>query len=135
MRRRAGQRRQILTAKDLAIYAGLGIGSAAVVIYALDRFIKKLQFNRTQKDSMNEGDPATYAKQLKMAFDNDMPFGFGTNEEAIVKVFEALPSKKMYERVQQAYSRLYTRSLNADLEDELSSDEYNNLIRILNAKK
>jgi len=127
--------RTVQTVKDVAVYGGLLVGSAAVIVYTIDHLIKKLQFNRSQKHSLEEGDPATYAKQLKMAFDNDMPFGFGTNEEAIIKVFEALPSKKMFARVQQEYFHLYTRSLNADLEDELSSDEYNNLIRILNAKK
>jgi hypothetical protein len=37
--------------------------------------------------------------------------------------------------VQKEYFRMYNKSLNADLEEELSSDEYNNLIRLLNAKK
>jgi CRISPR/Cas system CSM-associated protein Csm4 (group 5 of RAMP superfamily) len=84
---------------------------------------------------MDEGDPATYAKQLKMAFDNDVAFGWGTNEEAVTRVFEEIPSKSIYSKVQKEYSNMYGRNLNADLEDELSSDEYNELIRILNAKK
>jgi hypothetical protein len=41
----------------------------------------------------------------------------------------------MFERVQKEYFRMYSRSLNADLEEELSSDEYNELIRLLNTKK
>jgi hypothetical protein len=40
----------------------------------------------------------------------------------------------MYSKVQKEYANLYGKSLNADLEDELSSEEYNELIRILNAK-
>jgi hypothetical protein len=52
----------------------------------------------------------------------------------VMQVFNELPSRSMYTKVQKEYSRLYGRSLNADLEDELSSDEYNELIRILNAK-
>jgi hypothetical protein len=121
--------------KTRVIYSSLGVGTATGLVLLVRHFYRKWQTNRTEKHSLEEGDPATYAKQLKMAFDNDLPFGMGTDEEAIVKVFEELPSKKAYERVQQAYFRLYTRSLNADLEDELSSDEYNNLIRLLNAKK
>jgi 5,10-methylene-tetrahydrofolate dehydrogenase/methenyl tetrahydrofolate cyclohydrolase len=70
-----------------------------------------------------------------MAFDNDNSFGWGTNEEMVFKVFNDMPSKSMYAKVQKEYSKMYGRSLNADLEDELSSDEYNELIRILNAKQ
>lgn len=70
-----------------------------------------------------------------MAFDNDNYFGWGTNEKMVMQVFNDLPSKSMYTKVQKEYSRLYGRSLNADLEEELDSDEYNELIRILNAKK
>lgn len=132
---KASEAQKLQNLKTRVIYSALGVGTATGVVLLVRHFYKKWQTNRTEKHSLQEGDPATYAKQLKMAFDNDLPFGMGTDEDAIVKVFEELPSKKAYERVQQAYFRLYTRSLNADLEDELSSEDYNNLIRILNAKK
>jgi hypothetical protein len=70
-----------------------------------------------------------------MAFDNDNYMGWGTNEQMVLQVFSEIPSKAMYTRVQKEYANLYGRSLNADLEEELSSEEYNELIRILNAKK
>jgi hypothetical protein len=121
--------------KTVVIYSSLGVGTATGLFFLVRHFYKKSQANRSEKHSLEEGDPAAYAKQLKMAFDNDNYMGWGTNEEAITKVFEELPSKKMYERVQKEYFRMYSKSLNADLEEELSSDEYNNLIRLLNAKK
>jgi hypothetical protein len=132
---KASEAQKLQNLKTRVIYSALGVGTATGAVLLVRHFYKKWQTNRTEKHSLQEGDPATYAKQLKMAFDNDLPFGMGTDEAAIIKVFEELPSKKSYERVQQAYFRLYTRSLNADLEDELSSEDYNNLIRILNAKK
>lgn len=129
------QEQKLKNLKVIAIYSALGIGSATGLFLLARHFIKKTVSNRSQSDSMDEGDPSTYAKQLKMAFDNDVAFGWGTNEEAVTRVFEEIPSKSMYSKVQKEYSNMYGRNLNADLEDELSSDEYNELIRILNAKK
>jgi hypothetical protein len=127
--------REVQTLKNVAIVSTIAIGSATGLFFLARHFYKNIRANVSQKSSLEEGDPATFAKQLKMAFDNDVAFGWGTNEEAIVRVFQELPSKTMYGKVQKEYSNMYGRSLNADLEDELSSDEYNELIRILNAKK
>lgn len=126
---------KIQNLKTVVVYSSLGIGTAAGLFLLARHFYRKTLTNQTQKHSLEEGDPATYAKQLKMAFENDNWAGWGTNEKLVKQVFEELPSKSMYNKVQTAYFRLYGKSLNADLEDELSSDEYNELIRILNAKK
>ena len=120
--------------KTVVIYSTLGLGSATGLFFLARHFYKMARANVSQKHSLQEGDPATFAKQIKMAFDNDNYLGWGTNEKVVMQVFNELPSKGMYTKVQKEYSRLYGRSLNADLEDELSSDEYNELIRILNAK-
>ena len=88
-----------------------------------------------EKDSLDEGDPATYAKQLKMAFDNDNWFGWGTNLKLVFQVFEEIPSKGMYKKVQSSYFDMYAKPLNSDLESELSSSEYNQMISLLSSKK
>lgn len=119
----------------VVLYSALGLATATGVFLLARHFIKKAQANQSQKSSLDEGDPATYAKQLKMAFDNDNYLGWGTNEEQVFQVFNEIPSKSMYTKVQKEYSNMYGKSLNADLEEELSADEYNELIRILNAKK
>ncbi|PZR19975.1 MAG: hypothetical protein DI538_30715 [Azospira oryzae] len=129
------QEQKLQNLKTIVIYSILGAGSATGLFLLGRHIYKKTIANRSQSDSMEEGDPATFAKQLKMAFDNDVAFGWGTNEDAVASVFEEIPSKSMYSKVQKEYSNMYGRSLNADLEDELSSDEYNELIRILNGKK
>jgi hypothetical protein len=131
----ASEEQKIQNLKTVVVYSTLGVGTATGLFFLVRHFYKKSQANRSEKRSLVEGNPATYAKQLKMAFDNDNYMGWGTNEEAITKVFEELPSRKMFEQVQKEYFRMYSRSLNADLEEELSSEEYNNLIRLLNAKK
>jgi hypothetical protein len=126
---------KVQTLKNVAIGSTIALGTATGLFFLGRHFVRSIRANASQKDSMEEGDPATFAKQLKMAFDNDVAFGWGTNEEAVMAVFQNIPSKNMYGKVQKEYSRMYNRSLNADLEDEMSSDEYNELIRILNAKK
>ncbi|MBT1699483.1 hypothetical protein KK083_21475 [Fulvivirgaceae bacterium PWU4] len=126
--------KKIRQLKTIAIYSVAGIGSATGLFFLGRHFIKKARANISEKRSLEEGDPATFAKQLKMAFDNDNYFGWGTNWKVVQSVFEAIPSKAMYSKVQREYMNIYGKSLNADLEDELSSEEYNELIRILNAK-
>jgi hypothetical protein len=121
--------------KTVVVYSTLGIGTATGLFFLGRHFYKKTLANRSEKNSLEEGDPATFAKQLKMAFENDNYFGWGTNTKVVTQVFQEIPSKSMYSKVQKEYFRQYGKSLNADLEDELSSDEYNELIRILNTKK
>jgi hypothetical protein len=60
-----------------------------------------------KSDSLEVGDPATFAKQLKMAFDNDNYAGWGTNEKMVMQVFNEMPSKSMYSKVQKEYANLY----------------------------
>jgi hypothetical protein len=127
--------RQLDNLRTIVVYSSLGIGAATGLTLIVRHFIKAMEANHAKRHSLDEGDPATYATQLKMAFDNDMWLGMGTNTEQVFKVFQEIPSKKMYSRVQAQYQKMYTRSLNADLEDELSTDEYNAVIRILNSKK
>jgi hypothetical protein len=126
---------KIQNVKTLVVYSTLGVGTATGLFLVARHFYKKTLANQSEKRSLEEGDPATFAKQLKMAFENDNYFGWGTNWSVVKQVFESIPSKSMYSKVQREYLRMYAKSLNADLEDELSSDEYNELIRILNGKQ
>jgi hypothetical protein len=126
---------KIQNLKTVVIYSSLGLGTATGLILLVRHFYKKTMANVSQRHSLEVGDPATFAKQLRMAFDNDNSAGWGTNEKMVTQVFNEIPSKSMYTKVQKEYASLYGRSLNADLEEELSSEEYNELIRILNAKK
>ena len=121
--------------KIVVIYSTLGLGTATGLFLLGRHLYKKTKANISQRNSLEVGDPATFAKQLKMAFDNDNYMGWGTNEPMVIQVFNEIPSKSMYTKVQKEYANLYGRSLNPDLEEELSSDKYNELIRLLNAKK
>jgi hypothetical protein len=121
--------------KATAFLSLLGLGAAAAGYMGLKSLIKKLEANNQLKHSTDEGDPATYATQFKMAFENDNWLGWGTNLTQVYATITAIPSKKSYSKVQASYKALYNRNLNADLMDELSTDEYNKFISILAAKK
>ena len=121
--------------KTVLVYSALGLGTATGLVLALRFLIKKIKKNSVEKQSLLEGNPATLARQLKMAFDNDNWAGWGTNTKMVFDVFENMPTKATYQKVQSAYMGLYNKSLNADLESELSSEEYNKVIQILSSKK
>lgn len=87
-----------------------------------------------EKKTYEEGNAATYAKQIKMAFDNNMWFGWGTDEEAIRRTLRAIPSKDEFRKVMRSYQKLYTRSLMKDMQDDLQNSEYNEMLAIIAAK-
>jgi hypothetical protein len=126
--------RNVDNLKTTVIYSVLGLGAATGLFFLARHFYKKTRQNAAENSSMEEGNPATYAKQLKMAFDNDNWAGWGTDEETVFNVFNSLPSYAMYQKVQKKYFDLYGEPLNKRLEDELSSEEYNEVIRIINLK-
>ena len=98
------------------------------------RLVRKVRSDSEEKKTYEEGNEATMAKQLKMAFDNDMWFGWGTDEEAIRKTLQAVPSKEVFRKVINSYQKLYARSLMKDMQDELTSTEYNEMLAIIAAK-
>ena len=120
--------------KTVVLYGTLGLGTTAGLFLLGRHLLKKTQVQRVENQSATEGNPATYAKQFKMAFENDMWFGMGTDEELIFETMRAIPTKSLYGEVQKAYYTLYRSNLNADLEDELTSAEYNKVISILSVK-
>jgi len=46
-------------------------------------------------------------------------------------VLRSLPSKDEFKKIINSYQKLYTRSLMADLKDELSTTEYNEMLAII----
>jgi len=135
MKRRRTEAQKIQRLKTAVAYTTVGAGAMTGLFFLARHFYKKAQANRAEKNSLNEGDPALYAKQLKMAFENDNYFGWGTNYNMVKEVFREIPTKKMYNKVMKSYFDMYGTNLNADLKGELDIEEFNTIIRVLNAKK
>jgi hypothetical protein len=88
--------------------------------------------NREENLSLDEGSVATYAKQIKMAFEND---GWpGTNTKELRRIMVEIPSKNDTAKVAGSYHRLYNRNMYADMQGELQSTEYNEMLSIVAEK-
>ncbi|MFN8291022.1 MAG: hypothetical protein U0U70_12265 [Chitinophagaceae bacterium] len=122
------------TLEEKIKYGILGLVVLGGSFFIGRKLVRKAKSTSEEKKTYEEGNEATYAKQLKMAFENDMWFGWGTDEEAIRKVLRAIPSKEYFRRVINSYQRLYSRSLMKDMQDELTSTEYNEMLAILSVK-
>ena len=85
-----------------------------------------------ENNSVEDGSIASYAKAIKMAFDNDG--WWGTDNVALRKTIIAIPTKSAFNDVIKSYQRLYNASLMADLQSELSLTNYNEMLAIINGK-
>ncbi len=122
------------TLEEKIKYGILGLVVLGGSFFIGRKLVRKAKSTSEEKKTYEEGNEATYAKQLKMAFENDMWFGWGTDEEAIRKVLRAIPSKEYFRKVINSYQKLYARSLMKDMQDELTSTEYNEMLAILSVK-
>jgi len=96
--------------------------------------IRKARSTSEEKKTYDEGNSAAYAQKLKMAFENDFWFGWGTDEASIRRVIRLVPSKDEFKNVINSYQKLYARSLMMDLKDELTTSEYNEMLAIIAGK-
>lgn len=122
--------------RDAIIWTAIVLGISIVALIAL-KFasgkIKRVAASHEQDQSFGEDLHATWAKQIKLAFDNDG--WWGTDEPALRKVIIAIPSKEDFEKVQTSYKKLYKgRNLVEDMTDELKTTEYNEMLAILSSK-
>lgn len=118
-----------------AAYTGgtILIGGAAAL--TARHFIRKSRAGRAETQSLNDGTPENLAKRIKMAFDND---GFwGTDVDALRKVFTDIPSQEEFATVVSKYEAITQQGKGAfykDLTNELTTSEYYEMQSILKAK-
>lgn len=122
------------TLKEKLTYGIVGMVVIGGSFFIGRSIIRKARATTEEKKTYEEGSPATLAKQIKMAFENDTWFGWGTDEEALRKTMQAIPSKDAMRKVINSYQKLYARSMMADMQDELTTSEYNEMLAIIAAK-
>jgi len=115
---------------SLLVASGVGVG-IFIGIRAVARNFKK---GIRAQQALRPGNPAAIASQLKLAFENDNAFGWGTDEEMLFQSIENIPDKLTFKRVQKAYRDLYGSHLSQDLKNELTSSEYASMLMLINAK-
>lgn len=121
-----------LTIREKIQYSLLGIiliGGAAIVG---SKIVKKAEAKGEQRKTLEDGSLPTYAKQIKMAFQND---GWpGTDKDALRAAMRSVRSKSDFMKVMSSYQRLYNSSLLGDMQKALKSTEYNEMLAIVSAK-
>ena len=123
-----------MTTKETIQYslAGIIVVGGAVIIGR--KFIKKEVTGKEQQKTLEDGSIATYAKQIKMAFDNDGYSWWGSNVSALRDVLRQIPDKASFDRVVKSYQRLYNNPMLGDMQKALKSSEYDEMIAIVSAK-
>jgi len=124
------KQRQVIV--SFSIILGISIVALIAIKFASNQ-VREVIANKEENNSFGDDKHATWAKQLKMAFDNDG--WWGTDENAIRQVLRAIPTQEDFGKVQASYRKLYKGSnLIEDMTDELKSTEYNEMLAILGSK-
>lgn len=122
------------TVKEMLKYSLFGVLTLGACFFIGRKIVRKAVSNKEEKKAATEGTPQDYAQRLKMAFENDNWFGWGTDESAIRSVLTEIPSREVFAQTMTAYQRMFNHSLMKDLKDDLTSSEYNEMLAIINAK-
>ena len=121
-----------LSLKEKLLYSLIGIGIVGGGVFFGRKLVLKGVANREEKKSFDEGTPATLAKQIKMAFENDG--WWGTDTEKMRTTLREIPSKQVFLQVQASYKKLYNSNMITDMSDELQATEYNEMLQIIAQK-
>ena len=113
---------------------GLGVSTLGVIVYKVSQnVIREVGAKKQENKSFGSSPHATWAKQLKMAFDNDG--WWGTDVKAVRRVLLDIPSKHDFQKVMHSYKVANKGdSLIKDLTDELKASEFDEMLAILSSK-
>ena len=123
---------QGLTLKEKLAFGLAGVILMGGVIILVRRIVRKQRADATERLTYEDGTPATFAKQIRMAFANDG--WWGTNMTLLREIIIRIPSKQLIRQTMTAYQKLYNRTMLRDMESELQSSEYNEMLAIISAK-
>jgi hypothetical protein len=122
------------TLKEVVLYGALSLVVLGGSFFVGRTIIRKARSTSEEKKTYTDDNAAFYAQKLKLAFENDMIFNWGTDEEAIRNTLRAVPSKEVFKSIINSYQKLYARSLMMDLKSELTTSDYNEMLAIIAGK-
>lgn len=122
------------TLKEKLTYGIVGLVVLGGTFFVSRSFVRGARATSEQKKTYEDGNAASFAQQLRMAFENDNYFEWGTDEASIRDVIRKIPSKELFRQTINSYQKLYARSLMGDLKNELTSSEYNEMLAIIAGK-
>ncbi len=121
------------TLKEKIVYGLLAAVGVGGTLWIGKKIILKVISNKEELKSFEDGTPATTAKQIKMAFENDG--WWGTNTEALREALISVSSQEDWQKIITSYKKQYNNAnLIHDLSDELQSTELNEMMQIINSK-
>lgn len=120
--------------KEVVIYSSIGLVVIGGTIYLASKFVRTQVANTQEKKSLDVDSSAATAKEIRMALDNDFWFGWGTDEEALRKTIRDIPTKDEFKKVAASYKKLYGVPLTKDLQGDLGTAEYNEMMAIIAGK-
>ncbi|MFB6453803.1 hypothetical protein ACE38W_00925 [Chitinophaga sp. Hz27] len=126
------QQTESLTPREKLTYGLIGIILLGGAVVIGRKLILKSKANSEEQKAYEGGSSAAIAKQIKMAFENDG--WWGTDKNALRQAIRDVSSKEVFVQVMTSYNRLYNRTLMRDMQDELKSTEFNEIIAIIVAK-
>lgn len=117
---------------SLAIFTGASL-VGAIGFYFFQRRLRKIRYDAVNQGAFGGDKHDTWAKQLQLAFMND---GYwGTDVPAVRRTIREIPSREAFQKVQKSYAGLTKGgNLVADLADELTTYEYEEMLAIIKAK-
>jgi len=121
-----------LTVKEKILYGAGGLVLLGGGFFLVRKWVLNAISNHEEKKTLEEGTPATFAKQIKMAFENDG--WLGTDTTALRNALREIPDRNTFDKVVKSYQKLYNSNLMYDLSDELQTTEYNEMLQIIDAK-
>lgn len=118
--------------KEILLYSMGSILLVGTTFFVGRKLVRDVVKKHEENNSVEDGSVSSYAKSIKMAFDNDG--WWGTDNVALRNTIISIPSKQVFNQVVKSYQRLYNSSLMADLQSELSLTNYNEMLAIINGK-
>ena len=122
------------TLKEKLTYGIVGLVVLSGSFFIGRAVVRHARATGEEKKTYDDSNAAYYSQKLKMAFENDNYFGWGTDESAIREIIRKIPSKDEFKKVINSYQKLYARSLMLDLKEELTTSEYSEMLAIVAGK-
>jgi hypothetical protein len=118
--------------KNYVLWGILGTAAAGTLVWLGYKVVTDIISNQANKGSLDSEDPAYYAKQFKIGFDNNNAIGVDT--DTVRQAMIAIPSKDFFDKVATNYHNQYKSSLFKDLEIKLKSTEFQEMQAIYKVK-
>lgn len=122
------------TLKEKLQYTAIGLLLVGGTFFIGRKLVREARAMSEEKKTYDDSNAAYYAQKLKMAFENDNYFGWGTDKVEVRGIMRKIPTKAEFKSVMASYQKLYARSLMADLKEDLTTSEYNEMLAIIGGK-